>query len=267
MAEPASADGDAQSRPAASARPSTGEVFPGHRSGRRGVAIRGARILVAGATGDIGSALAERLAGLGAVTALAGRDPDRLAGVRERCGPGPSRTVDAWDLDGAEGTAAWAARQLDGLDAVVVCVGVVAFGPVGEIGEAVAEQVMAVNALAPMAILRSASTHVFPGGLLAAVTGTVARSAPAGMADYAAAKAALATWPPSGRRELRRSGVGVLEIFLPHVESGFAGRAVTGTAPALPPGVTVAQAVDTIVEGMRTDAWVMGPAESKRGTS
>ncbi|MET7675796.1 SDR family NAD(P)-dependent oxidoreductase [Streptomyces seoulensis] len=229
--------------------------------------IRGARVLVAGATGDIGSALAERLAGLGAVTALAGRDPARLAGVRERCGPGPSRTFDAWDLDGAEGTAAWAARELGGLDAVVVCVGVAAFGPVGEIGEAVAEHVMAVNALAPMAILRSASAHVSPGGLLAAVTGTVARSAPAGMADYAAAKAALATWLTATRRELRRAGVGVLEVCLPHVESGFAGRAVTGSAPPLPPGITVAEAVDAIVEGMRMDARVVDSARSKRGTA
>ncbi|MGV9786432.1 SDR family NAD(P)-dependent oxidoreductase [Streptomyces sp. NPDC003435] len=229
--------------------------------------IRGARILVAGATGDIGSALAERLAGLGAVTALAGRDAGRLAEVRERCGPGPSRTFDAWDLDGAEGTAAWAARELGGLDAVVVCVGVAAFGPVGEIGEAVAEHVMAVNALAPMAILRAAATHVPSGGLLAAVTGTVARSAPAGMADYAAAKAALATWLTAARRELRRAGVGVLEICLPHVESGFAGRAVTGTAPALPPGITVAEAVEAIVEGMRTDARVVDSVGAKRVTS
>ncbi|MFF7384801.1 SDR family NAD(P)-dependent oxidoreductase [Streptomyces griseoluteus] len=228
--------------------------------------IPGARILVAGATGDIGSALAERLAGLGAVTALAGRDPDRLAGVRERCGPGPSRTFDAYDLDGAEGTAGWAARELGRLDAVVVCVGVAAFGPVGEVGEAVAEHVMAVNALAPMAILRSASTHVRAGGLLAAVTGTVARSAPAGMADYAAAKAALATWLASARRELRHSGVGVLEIRLPHVDSGFAGRAVTGTAPALPPGISVAEAVEVIVEGVRTGARVAEPAGSERGT-
>ncbi|MFD4790615.1 hypothetical protein ACFWN1_26895, partial [Streptomyces sp. NPDC058459] len=65
-------------------------------------------------------------------------------------------------------------------------------------------------------------------------------------------------------------GVGVLEICLPHVESGFAGRAVTGTAPALPPGITVAEAVDAIVEGIRTDARVVGPeavpAGAKRGT-
>lgn len=229
--------------------------------------IRGARVLVAGATGDIGSALAERLAGLGAVTALAGRAPDRLATVRERCGPGPSRIFDAWDLDGAEGTAAWAAREMGGLDAVVVCVGVAAFGPVGEIGEAVAEHVMAVNALAPMAILRSASAHVARGGLLAAVTGTVARAAPAGMADYAAAKAALATWLAAARRELRRSGVEVLEICLPHVESGFAGRAVTGTAPPLPPGITVTEAVNAIVEGMRMDARVVDSARSKRGSA
>ncbi|MYS13847.1 SDR family NAD(P)-dependent oxidoreductase [Streptomyces sp. SID4982] len=237
--------------------------------------IRGARILVAGATGDIGAALAERLAGLGALTALVGRDPGRLAQVRERCGPGPCRTFDAWDLDAAEGASAWAARELGGLDAVVVCVGVAAFGPVGEIGEAVAEHLMAVNALAPMAILRSASTHVPPGGLLAAVTGTVARSAPAGMADYAAAKAALATWLTAARRELRRTGVGVLEICLPHVESGFAGRAVTGTAPSLPQGIPVAQAVDAIVGGMCADARFVGPGEgagavpatSKRGVS
>ncbi|MFD8808312.1 SDR family NAD(P)-dependent oxidoreductase [Streptomyces sp. NPDC059597] len=223
--------------------------------------IEGARVLVAGASGAIGAELAVRLAGLGAVTALAGRDRRRLAEVRAECGPGPSRVFDAWDLDGAEGCAAWAARELGGLDAGVVCVGVAAFGPVGEIGEALAEHVMTVNALAPMAVLRAASTLVRPGGLLAAVTGTVARSAPAGMADYAAAKAALATWLTATRRESRRSDVGVMEICLPHVESGFAGRAVTGTAPSLPRGIPVEEAVDAIVEGMRADARFVGPVD------
>lgn len=65
--------------------------------------------------------------------------------------------------------------------------------------------------------------------------------------------------------------MGVLEICLPHVESGFAGRAVTGTAPALPPGIMVAEAVDAIVEGMRMAARVVGtdavPARAERGTS
>ncbi|MFF5185881.1 SDR family NAD(P)-dependent oxidoreductase [Streptomyces sp. NPDC000345] len=173
--------------------------------------IRGSRILVPGATGEIGGALAARLHTLGARLALAGRDHDPLARVSAACVDAPTRAFDAWDLDSCAQTVDWAAAEPDGLDAVVVCVGVAAFGPAREVGDAVSEHLAAVNALAPMAFLRAASARVSEGGVLAAVTGVVAEAAPGRMADYAAAKAAPATWLTAVRREQRRHGVAVAE--------------------------------------------------------
>ncbi|MFJ3224160.1 SDR family NAD(P)-dependent oxidoreductase [Streptomyces sp. NPDC086783] len=221
--------------------------------------LRGARILVPGATGEIGAALALRLHALGARTALAGRDREALTRVSAACEDAPVRTFDAWDADSCARTVDWAAAELGGLDGVVVCVGVAAFGPAGEVEDAVSEHLMAVNALAPMAFLRAAGDRLPKGGVLAAVTGIAAEAAPARMADYAAAKAALATWLTAVRRERRRQGVTVLEINLPHMDTGFAGRAVVGQAPPLPRGLPVAEAVDAIVRALSEGARLVRP--------
>ncbi|OII59904.1 SDR family oxidoreductase [Streptomyces sp. CC53] len=212
--------------------------------------VKGARILVPGATGAIGAALARRLHERGAGVAVAGRDPASLARVAAACGGAPARHFDAYDLDGCSGTVPWAVHELGGLDAVVVCVGVAAFGPAEAVGDTVAEHLLTVNALAPVAVLRAALPAVPPGGALAAVTGVVVDAVPAGMADYAASKAALAAWLTAVRRERRRTGPAVLDIRLPHVESGFAERAVVGAPPALPRGRTVDEAVQTILDAL-----------------
>ncbi|MFI6654792.1 SDR family NAD(P)-dependent oxidoreductase [Streptomyces sp. NPDC050523] len=221
--------------------------------------LQGARILVPGATGGIGGALAVRLHALGARLALAGRDLDTLGRVSAACAAAPVRTFDAWDLGSCGRTVEWAAAELGGLDGVVVCVGVAAFGPACEVDEAVSEHLATVNALAPMAFLRAATAHVSRGGVLAAVTGIVAEAAPAGMADYAAAKAALATWLTAVRRERRRDGVAVLDVNLPHMETGFAHRAVSGEPPPLPKGLPVARAADAIAEALSSGARLIRP--------
>ncbi|MFJ6730486.1 SDR family NAD(P)-dependent oxidoreductase [Streptomyces sp. NPDC091281] len=214
----------------------------------------GARILLPGASGVIGAALARRLHTEGARLALAGRDPAALARVSAETGGPPTRRFDAYDLESCAATVPWAAERLDGLDAVVVCVGVAGFGPAQEVGDDIAEHLFTVNALAPMAFLRAALPVVPPEGALAAVTGVVVDAAPAGMADYTASKAALAGWLTALRRERRRSGPAVLDVRLPHTETGFADRAVTGRAPALPPGRTVEEAVDLLMEALLAPA-------------
>ncbi|MFI1911339.1 SDR family NAD(P)-dependent oxidoreductase [Streptomyces microflavus] len=215
--------------------------------------ITGARILVPGATGVIGSALVEQLHQQGSHVAIAGRDADALARLSHTCAGAPSRRFDAYDLDSCAGTVAWAHDVLGGLDAVVVCVGVAGFGQADAVGDDIAEHLLTVNALAPMAFLRAALPLVPRGGLVAAVTGVVVDLAPAGMADYTASKAALALWLTCVRREQRRKDVRVLDLRLDHVESGFADRAVTGSPPSLPRGQTVPVAVNAIMEALESE--------------
>ncbi|MFF3615257.1 SDR family NAD(P)-dependent oxidoreductase [Streptomyces sp. NPDC002580] len=221
--------------------------------------ISRAGILVPGATGVLGTALALRLHEQKAAVAVAGRDREGLARVSRACGDAPARAFDAYDLEQCARTVTWAAGELGGLDAVVVCVGVAAFGPAESVSDAVAEHLFTVNTLAPMAFLRAALPVVKPGGVIAAVTGVVADSPSAGMADYSASKAGLAAWLRGVRRERRASGVAVLEIRLPHVETGFAGRAVLGTPPVLPAGLPVAEAVDAVVAALSAGARMVKP--------
>lgn len=207
--------------------------------------IDGRRVLVVGATGTVGGLAAERLTRLGASAALAGRDRTRLAGASQALGGRPYHVFEAYDLGACEVLAPWAADVLGGLDAVVVALGVAGFGAARDMPESAAEHLVAVNALAPMAVVRGALRVLPPGGTVCAVTGVVVDRPPSGTADYAAAKTALAAWLGVAARESRRAGVAVLDVRMPHLDNGFADRAVVGTPPPLPRGAEPAGAVES----------------------
>ncbi|MER8039018.1 SDR family NAD(P)-dependent oxidoreductase [Streptomyces hydrogenans] len=205
--------------------------------------VDGAGILVVGATGAVGGQAAGQLAGRGAALALAGRDPGRLRERASALGGRPRRSFDAYDLDGCARLAAWAEGELGRLDALVVAVGVAGFGAAAEVSDASAEHLLTVNALAPMAVVRGSLDVLSPGGAVAVVTGAIVDRPVRGMADYAAAKTALATWLGVVGREVRRDRIGVMDVRMPHLDTPFAARAAVGTAPALGPGADPVEAV------------------------
>ncbi|MFJ3582819.1 SDR family NAD(P)-dependent oxidoreductase [Streptomyces sp. NPDC090127] len=201
------------------------------------------RVLVVGATGEIGGLAARQLVEHGATTALAGRHRERLQERARALGGRPWRTFDAYDLDGCAQLALWANTALGGLDAVVVAVGVAGFGAAAQVSDASAEHLLTVNALGPMAVVRGALPIISPGGVVAVVTGEIVDRPALGMADYAAGKAALAMWLGVSGREARRAGITVVDARMPHMDTGFASRAAVGSPPALGPGADPEQAV------------------------
>ncbi|MFE5792643.1 SDR family NAD(P)-dependent oxidoreductase [Streptomyces sp. NPDC056503] len=201
------------------------------------------RVLLVGATGEIGGLATRQLAGHGAATALAGRDRERLRARASALGGRPWRAFDAYDLDGCGQLAPWAKEALGGLDALVVAVGVAAFGAATQVSDASAEHLFTVNALGPMAVVRGALPVVSRGGVVVVVTGEIVDRPPLGMADYAAAKAALAMWLRVTGREARRDGITVVDARMPHLDTGFATRAAVGSPPALGPGADPEEAV------------------------
>lgn len=221
--------------------------------------MTGARTLVVGATGMIGGLAARMAAGRGASLALAGRDGERLAERSRRLGDCPYRAFDAYDLDGCAALAPWASKVLGGLDAVVVAIGVAGFGRAEHVGEAAAEHLMTVNALAPMAVVRGALPVLEAAGAVVVVTGVVVDKPPLETADYAASKTALAAWLGVVRREQRRRGVRVVDVRMPHLDGGFADRAVTGSPPRMPLGEEPARAVEEYVLGPLDAAGVRDP--------
>ncbi|MEU3464431.1 SDR family oxidoreductase [Streptomyces sp. NPDC006733] len=219
--------------------------------------LNGARVLVAGATGVLGGALTAELTARGALPALAGRDPDRLARAA-RAHPGaPTVLFDAYDPASCARAVHSAAAGLGGLDGVVVAFGAVAFGPAAATGDEVAEYLMAVNALAPAAFFRAALNVLGPGGIIAALTGVVAEHPQAGMADYSASKAALSAWLTAARREARPAGITVLDLRPGHLDTGFADRAVGGTAPPLPAGGDPRRFAAAAADALESDAQVL----------
>ncbi|WP_336027834.1 SDR family NAD(P)-dependent oxidoreductase [Geodermatophilus sp. FMUSA9-8] len=216
--------------------------------------LTGAKVLVAGATGVLGGALARALADAGARVALAGRDGGRLEALAAELGGAPASAVDAVDVDAVRTAVDAAAGSLGGLDAVVVAWGVVAFGPAADADDAVTEELFAVNALAPMSLVRAALPHLADGGAVVLLSAVVADAPTLGMAEYSASKAALSAWASVLRRELRGRSVAVLDVRPPHVDTGLVDRALAGTPPRLPAGHDRGEVVAAVLDGMRQGA-------------
>lgn len=210
--------------------------------------LDGARVLVAGASGVLGAAIARALDERGARLVLAGRDGGRLGGVGVDA---PSLTFDALDLERCSAVVDEAAELLGGLDVLVVAFGVAAFGPAEQAGDVITEHLLTVNTMAPMAMVRAAVPRMEGDGTVAVLSAILADHPTAGMAAYTASKAGLSAWLTALRQEQRRRGVTVFDIRPPHIETGLAGRAIEGDAPSMTAGATVDELVELVVDGIR----------------
>lgn len=197
--------------------------------------IAGARIVLVGATGGFGSALARALSSAGADLVVASRNSATLSSIASEVGAIAIPT----DLteDGAPDALITAASTvLGGLEAVVCAIGVVAFGAAADVEDDTLEQLFRVNTLAPMRLSRAALRALPPGGVIVNVSAIVATMPTAGMAAYSASKAALSAFDQAIAREGRRVGIRVLDLRPPHMETGLAERPIAGHAPKLGPG-------------------------------
>ncbi|MFN8122321.1 MAG: SDR family oxidoreductase [Thermoleophilia bacterium] len=215
--------------------------------------ISGARVLVAGASGGLGGAIARELAARGARLAVSGRDPERLAGIASATG-GVALVRDLTEPTGPEQLVGESAHLLGGLDAVVCAAGVVAFGPVAELDDRVLTQLFTVNALAPIRLSRAALGALGGGGAIVNVSAIVAEMPTAGMAAYSASKAALTAFDAALRREARRAGVRVLDVRPPHTETGLAQRPLAREGPRLAAGRDPGDVARRIVDALAADA-------------
>ncbi|MFC8454928.1 SDR family NAD(P)-dependent oxidoreductase [Kitasatospora sp. NPDC057223] len=222
--------------------------------------MSGMRVLVAGATGVIGGEIAAEAAARGATVVPAGRDRQRLARVADRIGASGSELFDAYDLDTCAALAARAAERTSGLDAVLVAFGAVAFGHAEQLPLAIQEHLMTVNALGPMAVLGGALSVLGPGGAMGALTGVVVDRPFPAMASYRASKSALAAWLGAVRVEQHARRISVLDARLPHLDTGFAQRAVSGSIPAMPPGADLNLWVNAVLDGLTRGTAVLAPS-------
>ena len=202
--------------------------------------LSGSTILVVGATGGLGREIARQLSEAGATLVLSARDPAAIAALGLRGAVVAADLTDPAAIRRLVQVAMTVTGQLDG---IVVAAGVVAFGPAAELAPGTVEQLFAVNAVAPMLLLQaahaalSASAAAGRSPFFVTLSGVVSESPTANLAAYSASKAALAAFGTAAARELRRSGVRILDARPGHTDTALSTHPIDGTAPALPRGL------------------------------
>ncbi|MGA1241750.1 MAG: SDR family NAD(P)-dependent oxidoreductase, partial [Ilumatobacteraceae bacterium] len=182
-----------------------------------------------GATGVLGARIAAHFAAAGARVSAVVRNHERLDGA----------SVSQYALaDVTDHTALKTAfASVAPFDGVVNATGVVAFGSVVDLDDVTLARLFAVNAIAPIEMLRDSSPHITDGGFFVNLSGVVATQPVAGMAAYSASKAAAWAAMTAAARELRRRRIDVIDARPPHTETGLATRPLAGTAPKMPEGL------------------------------
>ena len=201
--------------------------------------LSGARILVTGATGALGSRIAGQLSAQGAQLVLTGRDADKLQALGI---PAELFTLDL-SLPGAAASLIQTVTAAGQLDGIVVAHGVVAFGPVTELDSQTLGSLQALNQTSPIELITSAIPALLTSKaagrepFVLTISGVIADMPTAGMAAYGASKAGLKSFVSATQRELRREGIRVVDTRPPHTETGLASRAIAGVAPTMPQGL------------------------------
>ncbi len=210
--------------------------------------LSGKAFLVVGATGALGSRIARQLADRGADVTVSGRSEDAL----DALGITGAHAVaaDLREPDAARSVVAAAAERHGRLDGLVNAAGVVAFGPLTDIDDDTVDDLLLIDFLAPLRLIRAALPVLQPGGVILGISAVVAEKPMPNMAVYSATKAASAALFTAVRTEARRRKVRVVDVRPPHTETGLAGRAIAGEPPKLPTGLDPDAVATRIVEAL-----------------
>jgi len=176
--------------------------------------LAGRRVLVTGASGNIGRAIAERLASAGAaVVAHYNSDRDSAAGLMSRiAASGGECTIVGADLSrpgDVDELFADLDRQGLRLDGLVNNAALQPVLPFDDIGAAEWREMQAANLDAAFLVLRAAARRMTGGGAVVNIGSIEGRDPAAGHAHYAVSKAGLAMLTRAAALELGPQGIRV----------------------------------------------------------
>jgi short-subunit dehydrogenase len=187
--------------------------------------LEGARVLLTGATGGIGKAVAERLAGRGAALLLTARSEAALAdAARELAGRGAKVETVAADLgtdEGIERVAAAAERF--GADVLVNNAGMNVFGMLEQLGAADVRQILRTNLEGPVQLVHRLLPHLLTRRRAAVVNvgSSFGSIGFAGFTVYCASKFGLRGFTEALRRELADGPVRACYVAPRAVQTAF----------------------------------------------
>jgi short-subunit dehydrogenase len=180
--------------------------------------LDGKHVLVTGASGGIGAALAEGFAKRGATVGICARRADRLEEVLERCRAHAPQsrawTVDLADLDGLEAFARTASSEMGGIDVLVNNAGIPKRKRVFDLTPEIVESTMLINYFSPVRLTFALLDEIVErGGRLMYVSSVAARLSPPAEAAYSATKAAISAWAECLQVDLRDTPVKIHVLY------------------------------------------------------
>ena len=216
--------------------------------------LRGKNILVLGGSGALGSLVTSKLSALGAQVMATTTSNDRGSHIPNVASP--RLLLDFERPDSIEVLVNYLIQSNAQIDGIVNATGVVAFGPASELAASTLAKLTAVNFTGPVATIsgllpalkKSAAAGNEP--FVVNISGVVAESPMAGLAAYSATKAGLWAFDQALAREVRKDGIRVIDARPGHTETGLATRAIAGTAPAFPTGMTPESVAERIVRAI-----------------
>jgi short-subunit dehydrogenase len=189
--------------------------------------LRGARLLITGASGGIGRCLAEQAAREGARLALVARSADKL---QELAGTLSALGAEALALPGdvtsehdRQHILSVAVERFEGLDVLINNAGVGSWGHFAECTEEILRQIMEVNFFAPAELIRRA-IPVLRKGRSPAIVNVASMCGRRGIpawSEYSASKFALCGLTEALRGEMVRFGIDVLLVAPGLTSSGL----------------------------------------------
>jgi uncharacterized protein len=176
------------------------------------VRLEGARVLLTGASGGLGGAIARALRARGARLVLSGRSEEALRELARELGGGPE--VIGADLASAEDVDRLAERAA-GVDVLVASAGVPASGRLETFTTEEIDRALDVNLRAPIQLARAVVPAMVErgGGHVVLVSSLAGKVATPGIPIYAATKFGLRGFALALRQDLYGTGVGVTAIF------------------------------------------------------
>lgn len=201
--------------------------------------ISGSTILITGASGGIGGAIARQLAERGASLILVNRDGEKLEALAAQLrATGAKVTPLVGDLAQPGEPARLvqdALEQAGAIDILINCAGVQNFGFFAEESAADTATLFNVNTIAPIAMVNAVLPHMLESGKgqivnLGSIFGSIGFPC---FASYSASKFALRGFSEALRRELAGTGVGVTYVAPRFTRTAFNRSAVTRMADAL----------------------------------